>query len=69
MFWLASSLPFEWRENRCGNLRVLLGECLVELLDVVQQNLQLVYWWQNGHSGWGKRRKKGKEAHMKYITK
>lgn len=42
-------------------LRILLGESLVELLDFVQQDLQLVIWWQDGHSvleGRGKERQK-----------
>lgn len=39
-------------------LRILLCEFLVELLDFVQQNLQLVCRWQDGHSGRERAKKK-----------
>lgn len=33
------------------NLRILLGEILVELFDFIQQDLKLVSRRQDGHSG------------------
>lgn len=40
-----------WWSIRCGNLGILLGEFLMELLHFVQQDLQLICRWQDGHSG------------------
>lgn len=45
-------------EGRRGHLRILLSELLVELLDFGQQDLQLVFWWQDGHSGREKAKKR-----------
>lgn len=36
--------------EKCRNLRILLGESLVELFDFIEEDLQLVGRWQDGHS-------------------
>lgn len=36
--------------GKMRELRILLGESLVELFDFIQEDLQLVGRWQNGHS-------------------
>lgn len=43
--------------EKCGNLRILLGESLVELFDFIEEDLQLVGRWQDGHSGQEEQRK------------
>lgn len=43
--------------EKCRNLRILLGESLVELFDFIEEDLQLVGRWQDGHSGQEEQRK------------
>lgn len=48
-------------------LRILLGESLVELFDFIQEDLQLVGRWQDGHSGQEGQRK-GRHKLIQQMT-